>query len=155
MLKIESVTTEGQGLEVIRSLFLDYQRELGEDLCFQSFDAELKDPLQKYGAPMGVILLAYWNDEPAGCIALYNLGDGIGEMKRLYVKPEVRKHHIGLALTKALLARAAELRYQVMKLDTLQRLTPAIRLYQQLGFITTTAYYQNPIGGVVYMEKQL
>jgi ribosomal protein S18 acetylase RimI-like enzyme len=42
-----------------------------------------------------------------------------------------------------------------MKLDTLQRLQPAIRLYEQYGFVHTTAYYDNPIEDVVYMEKVL
>jgi hypothetical protein len=42
-----------------------------------------------------------------------------------------------------------------MKLDTLQRLQPAIRLYEQYGFVHTTPYYANPMEDVVYMEKVL
>ena len=46
------------------------KKELDEDICFQSFDEELKHPLKKYGPPSGDLVLAYWEDEIAGCIAL-------------------------------------------------------------------------------------
>lgn len=74
-------------------------------------------------------------------------------MKRLYVKPAFRKHKIGEALAMQLLKTASASGYKVMKLDTLQKLQPAIKLYEKLGFRNTTAYYRNPISGVVYMER--
>jgi putative acetyltransferase len=42
-----------------------------------------------------------------------------------------------------------------MKLDTLERLQAAIKLYQKFGFETVNAYYDNPLPGVVYMQKEL
>ena len=42
-----------------------------------------------------------------------------------------------------------------MKLDTLKRLGAAIELYKTYGFTTTQPYYANPLGDVVYMEKDL
>jgi putative acetyltransferase len=157
MVAIKAVSTEGKELEIVRKLFADYQKELGEDLCFQSFEAELKEPLKKYGA--GVIYLALYNGEPAGCIALAPLADENGrkacEMKRLYVVPGLRQFGIGRQLVDALLDKARELGYGVMKLDTLGKLGPAIELYKNHGFRETTSYYDNPLPGVVYMEKEL
>jgi putative acetyltransferase len=159
MLAIKTVTSEGKELDIVRELFADYQKELGEDLCFQSFDAELKAPLKKYGPPSGIIYLAYYNNEVAGCIALMPLSsdDGIKtcEMKRLYVKPEHRQHKVGKALVEQLINTAKELGYERMKLDTLQKLQPAIQLYVKYGFLETTSYYENPLPGVVYMQKEL
>jgi len=159
MLAIKIVTTEGEALNIVRELFTAYQQELDEDLCFQSFNDELKDPLKKYGPPSGTICLAYYNDVPAGCIALMPLPDEqerkICEMKRLYVKPDFRSKKIGVALVEKLLNTAKELGYQTMKLDTLQKLQPAIRLYKQYGFTETTSYYKNPLPEVVYMQKEL
>lgn len=159
MLAIKTVTNEGKELEIVRKLFADYQKELGEDLCFQSFEAELKDPLIKYGSPSGVILLAYYNASVAGCIALMQIpsADGIKtcEMKRLYVKPGYRQHKVGKALVEQLINAAKELGYQRMKLDTLEKLQPAIGLYKKYGFTETSSYYENPLPHVVYMEKRL
>jgi GNAT superfamily N-acetyltransferase len=51
--------------------------------------------------------------------------------------------------------RAKETGYKKMVLDTLERLQPAIQLYLKHGFANTSAYYQNPLPGVVFMEKVL
>jgi putative acetyltransferase len=156
VIELIPVTAEGAHLDIIRQLFREYEAGLGEDLCFQSFEAELKDPLKKYGAPAGVLLLARWEGEVAGCIALTPMKEpGACEMKRLYVRPVYRQHKIGRQLVEALLLAARQKGYNVMKLDTLQRLQPAIRLYEQYGFVHITAYYDNPMEDVVYMEKVL
>lgn len=154
MLSIQHITTESAGLETARHLFKEYSDELAVDLCFQSFDAELKDPLKKYGPPSGSLLLALYNNEPVGCVALQRLPEeGVCEMKRLYVQPGFRKFKIGDALVAAILKEAERLGYTKMKLDTLERLQPAIQLYLKHGFEITTAYYHNPLPEVVYMER--
>ena len=159
MLRINHITEKGSELETIVELFKAYAAELNEDICFQSFEKELANPLQKYGAPKGSLLLAYWNDEPVGCVALQPLPDDDGlavcEMKRLYVKPEYRKHKIGNTLVDLIIDEAAKLGYYKMKLDTLEKLQAAINIYLKKGFVVTNAYYNNPLSGVVYMEKQL
>lgn len=156
MLSIQTVQQEGKQLDTVKELFVAYSLELGEDLCFQSFEEELKNPLKKYVDTGGCIFLAYFNNEPAGCIALLPLQEtGLCEMKRLFVLPQYRKQHIGEELVTTILKFAAEEGFTKMVLDTLQRLQPAIKLYQQFGFTTTAAYYNNPISEVVYMEKQI
>ncbi len=156
MLRIKHITGEGDELQIVRTLFREYEKELGEDLCFQSFEAELAEPLKKYGPPHGDILLAYWNNEVAGCIALTHMQkEGTCEMKRLYVRPAFRKNKIGKALVDQLLLSASKKNYSLMRLDTLDKLAPAIKLYEKFGFKNISAYYDNPLPGVVYMEKVL
>jgi ribosomal protein S18 acetylase RimI-like enzyme len=156
MLDIQKVTTEGPALESIKSLFKAYLGELNEDLCFQSFDSEIDNPLYKYSAPTGALFIAYYNAIPVGCIALQPLQEPqTCEMKRLYVDPEYRNLKIGDALVKTLLQEAQSLGYTTMKLDTLERLQAAINLYLKFGFETVTAYYDNPLPSVVYMQKKL
>jgi ribosomal protein S18 acetylase RimI-like enzyme len=156
MLRIQKILPGSAALETVRQLFLEYADELQENLCFQSFDAEVKDPMKKYGPPTGALFLAYWNEEPAGCIALQPLKEeGVCEMKRLYVKPVFRKYGIGRSLVDLLLSESRQLGYSKMRLDTLERLQPAIALYNSLGFETIHAYNENPLSGVVYMEKQI
>lgn len=156
MLDIQKVTTEGPALESIKSLFKAYLGELNEDLCFQSFDTEIDNPLYKYSAPTGALFIAYYNAIPVGCIALQPLQEAqTCEMKRLYVEPQYRNLKIGDALVKVLLQEAQLLGYTTMKLDTLERLQAAIQLYHKFGFETVTAYYDNPLPSVVYMQKKL
>jgi ribosomal protein S18 acetylase RimI-like enzyme len=156
MLRITHISREGPELDAIRLLFREYEKELNENICFQSFEEELNDPLKKYGPPSGDLIIAYWEDEVAGCIALTKTKDvGTCEMKRLYVKPYFRKNKIGRMLVEDLLNSAKEKNYKIMRLDTFEKLQPAVRLYQQYGFRNISAYYNNPLNGVVYMEKEL
>lgn len=153
---IQFVEEEGAALQMIRDLFREYSSELDEDLCFQRFEAELNDPLKKYVHSGGCILLVLAGDHAAGCIALMPLPEaGACEMKRLYVRPAYRKDGLGKELVKRLLEFAVRKGFTKMKLDTLQKLQPAIALYERLGFTHTAAYYANPLAGVVYMEKEL
>ena len=156
MLDIQKVTKQGSALESVKDLFKAYLEELNEDLCFQSFDSEIDNPLYKYSAPTGALFIATYNATPVGCIALQPLLEAhTCEMKRLYVVPEYRNLKIGDALVKSLLQEAQLLGYTTMKLDTLERLQAAIKLYQKFGFETVNAYYDNPLPGVVYMQKEL
>ena len=156
MIQIKHITTEGAELETARHLFKEYSDELAVDLCFQSFDAELKDPLKKYGPPHGSLLLAYYNGVAVGSVALQQLPEeGVCEMKRLFVQPAFRKYKIGDMLVDAIVKEAKRIGYTKMKLDTLERLQAAIHLYLKYGFIITNAYYHNPLPEVVYMEKIL
>ena len=156
MLRIKHIIEEGKELDVIRDLFREYEKELDEDICFQSFDEELKDPLKKYGPPSGDLILAYWEDEIAGCIALTKMKESTAcEMKRLYVKPFFRKNKIGKVLVEELLSSAKERNYEKMRLDTFLKLYAAVQLYKKFGFDNISAYYNNPLPGVMYMKKQL
>jgi putative acetyltransferase len=156
MLTIQYIDKNGEEMDIVKKLFVEYADALNENLCFQSFDEELENPLKKYGGPKGCLLLAYWNSEPSGCIALQPLlHEGVCEMKRLYVRPKFRGQGIGEELIKILLKEAAKKGYKKMVLDTLERLQSAIRLYTKYGFVNTSAYYENPLDNVVYMEKDL
>lgn len=144
-----------EDLEGIKAIFLEYAQSLNVDLCFQSFDEELADLTKLYAPPKGCILAAYEGEHLAGAVALKKIGEGICEMKRLYVKPSFRKFGTGRRLVELLIEKAKEKNYILMKLDTLDILQPAIALYRSFGFKETTAYYHNPLAGVVYMELAL
>ena len=142
-------------IDEIRSLFLEYERFLRVKLCFQSFEAELAGLPGRYAPPGGALLLAMDGLRPAGCAALRKLDDGIGEMKRLFVRPEYRGRGLGRALILRVLDEAIAAGYARIRLDTLARLEAAGRLYQSLGFKRITPYYANPLEDVVYWELAL
>ena len=156
MVLIQQVQQASEELDLVKDLFVEYSIVLNEDLCFQSFQEEVDDPLKKYGEPHGSLFLARVNGEAVGCIALQPLQqEGMCEMKRLYVKPAFQEHGIGKKLVEVLLQEATKKGYKIMLLDTLDRLQPAMNLYLKFGFRHTSSYYQNPLKGVVYMQKDL
>jgi putative acetyltransferase len=145
-----------QAITEIKILFTEYAKSLNFDLCFQGFDEELASLPGKYAPPEGFILLAEFDGEIAGCIALRKLEDGICEMKRLFVRPEFRGHGIGKELCDQLIFKAKEMGYKKMRLDTIKdQMKDAINLYKSYGFIEIPQYYHNPQDGVIYMELSL
>ncbi|MDX2064248.1 MAG: GNAT family N-acetyltransferase [Fimbriimonadaceae bacterium] len=136
-------------------MFREYQLELGVDLCFQDFEAELAHLPGKYAEPGGTILVAESGGELIGVVAIRPDREGDCEMKRLYVRPAGRRLGTGDALVTALIDAARERGYRRMVLDTLDRLQPAIRLYQRHGFTETPDYNGNPLPGVLFFAREL
>lgn len=155
MLHLREIEAEGEELEIFRELLREYQAFLGVDLCFQKFDKELNNPLDKYTLPRGIVLLGYWDDAICACGALQDLGEGICELKRIYVKPEFRRQGIARSISNYLIDRAKDIGYEKARLDTLRRLTGAVPLYQSLGFTEIAPYNYNPEADIVYMERSL
>ena len=142
-------------LPTVRELFVEYAQAIAVDLCFQDFERELTELPGRYAPPAGSLLLALDGTNAAGCVALRNIGDGICEMKRLYVRPAFRGKGLGRALASDIIAAAKQIGYERMRLDTLSSMKEAIALYQSLGFRHIAPYYDNPNRGAAFMELDL
>lgn len=151
--------TTPEQLEVTRLVFREYAGELGIDLGFQDFDAELAGLPGDYAAPEGALLLALVDGEIAGCCALRALHSAdysnACEMKRLYVRKAFRRFGLGRQLAEAIIDLARVAGYRHLLLDTLSDMESARALYQDLGFEDIPPYYHNPIAGAHYLKVDL
>ena len=144
-------------LDATIQLFNAYASQLGIDLGFQGFAAELAAMPGPYAEPSGILLLARDKPgQPIGCVGLRPLPrTGCCEMKRLYVAPHGRGLGLGTALIAAIIQAARRIGYHEMRLDTLPDMQAARALYRQAGFSPTAPYYDTPIAGTTFLARTL
>jgi GNAT superfamily N-acetyltransferase len=100
------------------------------------YDGE-QDPevdLEDLVPPRGDFLVARLDGEPVGCGGLRGLSPGVGEIKRMYVAPSVRRTGVGRLLLAALEEAARELGWTALRLETGLRQPEAIALYEVAGY---------------------
>ena len=137
-------------------LFKEYASQIGIDLSFQNFDKELIEIEKQYSRPNGIIFIAFDEDEnPMGCFGVRKLTTSICELKRMYLKKEVRGMGIGKKLLLKAIEIGKELNYKAMRLDTLSKIKSAIGLYTKMGFYEIDSYRFNPFEEAKYFEIQL
>ncbi|MCC0749776.1 GNAT family N-acetyltransferase [Clostridioides sp. ZZV13-5731] len=144
-----------ENLENVKILFTEYSNSLNIDLCFQDFNNELKTLPGKYEKPSGSLILAFVDENLAGCVALKKLEDKVCELKRLYVRDKFRGLKIGKILLEEIVEEAKKIGYTYMRLDTLPSMKSAQGLYEKIGFYDLDPYTYNPIEGARYMELKL
>jgi len=140
---------------VARDLFREYALAIGTDLEYQGFASELAALPAPYVSPHGALFIAYVDGEVAGCAALRPLGNGAGEMKRLYVRPRYRKLGLGNQLIEAIIGVARRASLQILRLDTLPSMTRAQALYRKLGFVETPPYHDKYLAGTRFFALEL
>jgi ribosomal protein S18 acetylase RimI-like enzyme len=148
---------DAEDVAVAAELFRAYEIAIETDLCFQGFADELAGLPGKYAPPSGALFLARAADgAPVGCVALRSVEpEGSCEMKRLYVAPEGRGLGLGKALMQSVVDEARRIGYREMRLDTLPTMLAAQAMYRAAGFREIAPYYDTPVGGTVFMARDL
>jgi putative acetyltransferase len=149
------VATTAEQIEQVRDLFLEYQRAIDVDLCFQGFEREVAKLPGEYAGPRGRLYLATSDAAPAGCVALRPLSTADCELKRLYVRPAFRASGLGVLLAGRAIDAARQCDYRRVLLDTLPSMTAAQHLYEKLGFRDTEPCVHNPEPGMRFMALDL
>jgi GNAT superfamily N-acetyltransferase len=109
---------------------------------------------EQMSPPDGCFLLLSRGGEPLACGGVKRLGDGVGEIKRMYVVPEHRNEGLGRRLLAELERRCAELGYGRVRLDTGPDQPSAKRIYESAGYVSIPDYNGNPYAAH-WFEKRL
>lgn len=115
-------------------------------------------PAGAYAPPSGLTLLGYIGADVGGCIAYRQLEPGICELKRLFVRPHFRRSGLGRGLVSNLIVQARLAGYTRMRLETVSFMSDAIGMYEGLGFVRRTPYYEIPdifLPITIFMERDL
>jgi GNAT superfamily N-acetyltransferase len=108
-----------------------HRREATGDEVRAALSDEPSDDLR---APHGLFFLARRDAAVVGCVGLRLLPGGIGEITRMFVVPEARRHGVGRQLLQAAEDAAPGLGVTRLRLDTSSHLAEARRLYASHGY---------------------
>ena len=79
----------------------------------------------------------------------------ICEIKRLFVNDDYKGRGIGKELVKRIIKEAEIKNYERIRLDTINTMEAALRIYYKNGFHKIEPYYSNPYDNIFYLEKNL
>ena len=120
----------------VERVVVDVLGEYGLKPDPDSTDADLKDLHAAYAARGGVFLVVVdENGAVVGAAGLARVDAHSAEIRKMYLRPEARGHGLGGALLRKLIARARDLGFQRIVLETNAVLKEAISLYQRFGFL--------------------
>jgi GNAT superfamily N-acetyltransferase len=165
---IQIMIANREQAQPIRQLFQEYL-EWGSTKLYEEFSVKFDTPelvessmqhLDWFMPPKGRLLLGYVNDQPMGIACLKALTDSIGEVKRMYVRPEARGQGLGRELLTRLLEEARQIGYERVRLDSARFMTDAHKLYRSAGFHEIEAYEGSEIpkefqNHWIFMERDL
>jgi GNAT superfamily N-acetyltransferase len=115
-------------------------RKLNEEWIIRHFVLEhkdeisLADPQGTILARGGRILLAFRDGQPVGCCALLAMAPGEFEVAKMAVTESSQGAGIGRHLLQRVVTEARASGARRLYLETNRKLTPAIRLYESMGF---------------------
>lgn len=104
----------------------------------------------------GAFVVAYDADTPVGCGAVRMIDADVGEIKRMYVLPNVRGRGIARRMLQVLENEARAIGVATLMLETGTRQPEAIALYEKTGFSPRGPFGEYPPSPLnVFFEKRV
>lgn len=97
------------------------------------------DPTE-FAPPHGLFVVGRLSREPVACGGLRRHGDGVVELKRMFVRPAYRRAGLARRLLHVLEAAAREIGYRQLVLETGLVQPEAIALYESAGYEPVPAF---------------
>ncbi|MBZ8131874.1 GNAT family N-acetyltransferase [Afifella sp. IM 167] len=112
--------------------------------------------IEELKRPEVVFFTARRGEEPVACGALRMIGEGLGEVKRMYVAPSEQGRGLGRKILEAIEWEARARGLAALVLETGHAQPAALGLYRSAGFSPRGPYLDYPDNGVsIFMEKRL
>lgn len=133
----------------------DYLSFIGDALDADGLDHDIAHWQEEYDGRTGVLLLvADPAGEVVGTAAVRLLEPGLGELKRMWLRPSCQGRRLGRRLMDACLDEARRLGCRTLRLDTQATLEAAVHLYRAYGFSEIPRYNDNHRADI-WMERSL
>ena len=129
---MRSATTNDE--PAIRELVFGILESYGLKPSPQDTDADLYDLKGHYGDLGGDFSVMLDDDRIIGTVAIHNMGNRVCELRKMYLDPEYRRRGLGKQLLEYSLAKARELGFNRVTLETASALKEAVALYESYGF---------------------
>lgn len=127
----------------VRWCFEQYYAELATQFGYD-VDTALPLGVEQLTRPHGLVLVIRDRGVPVGCGAVKLLDGGIGEIKRMWVSPDMRGHGLGGRLLDELEGAAAEAGKTVTRLETNDQLGAALAMYRSRGYVEVEPFNEEP-----------
>ena len=118
----------------IRALIFAVLDEYGLDPAPKTTDRDLDD-LEEFYAGGAFDVLATAEGDIIGTVGLWPMGEGVVELRKMYLKPSARGRGLGKRLLTHAIARSRELGFRRIELQTARVLEEALGLYAKFGFV--------------------
>lgn len=139
---------------VVRELCA-YLAHIGVELDGDGLDHDITAWRREYDGTHGVLLLVVdGSGRAVGTAGVRLLAPGVGELRRMWIRPEHHGQGLGRRLLDACLAEARRLGCRVLRLDSQARFEAALHLYRAHGFSEIGDYNGNP-RAEIWMEARL
>ncbi|WP_166846546.1 helix-turn-helix domain-containing GNAT family N-acetyltransferase [Isoptericola sp. BMS4] len=99
---------------------------------------------ERLAPPTGAFVVATSDGAPVACGGVQALGDGVGEIKRMWVHPGWRGAGLGSRLLRHLEGVCRDLGYDEVRMDTNGSLVEAVAMYERAGYRRIARYNDNP-----------
>ncbi|UCE61121.1 MAG: GNAT family N-acetyltransferase [Phycisphaerales bacterium] len=121
--------------EQVKEIVFTALTEYGLSHDSSGVDSDLEDIEANYIRAGGTFEVVEDDDgRIIGCVGLHRIGEGVCELRKMYLKREARGKGLGKTLLKRSIERAGKLGFRRVELETAAPLKEAIALYEQYGF---------------------
>ena len=142
-------TLEWHGVELLENYQFDAWASLGQTKL--EFTKNAIKPYLKLKPPEGINLILEVDGKAAGMLAIWKLSDNMGEIHRMWIRPEYRGNGYSKPLLQKILEAGRSFGFTTFRLATPRFAHAAQHLYRSAGFKEIEEYRE--VSNPVFSEK--